>query len=142
MISKALVAGTSQRKLEELVRCGAELTLVTPPYWRHDDGNNQVLERLYTTGYRIIETPLRWNGNYHLHYYPALAKVMDEVGRRWCISTKSPITRPPSMRCIWRSSRTPALFFAYQNIYSGYPPPFSQFEVQLPPCRGRDRRKS
>ena len=31
MVSKALVSGTSQRKLEELARCGAELTLVTPP---------------------------------------------------------------------------------------------------------------
>jgi len=34
MISKALVAGTSQRKLEELAKCpGVALTLVTPAYW-------------------------------------------------------------------------------------------------------------
>ena len=51
MLSKALVAGTSQRKLEELAKCpGVELTLVTPPYWQHDNGTKQMLEKLYTTG--------------------------------------------------------------------------------------------
>jgi len=44
MISKALVAGTSQRKLEELAKCsGVALTLVTPAYWQSDDGSKQVL---------------------------------------------------------------------------------------------------
>src|SRR6266700_6693279 len=73
MISKALVAGTSQRKLEELAKCpGVELTLVTPPYWQSDDGSKQVLERLYTGGYQMIVTPMRLNGNFHLHFYPKL----------------------------------------------------------------------
>src|SRR6266699_1167362 len=62
MISKALVAGTSQRKLEELAKCpGVELTLITPPYWQSDDGSKQVLERLYTSGYQMIVTPMRLN---------------------------------------------------------------------------------
>src|SRR5207302_10377607 len=40
MISKALVAGTSQRKLAELAKCPAvHLTLVTPLYWQSDDGS-------------------------------------------------------------------------------------------------------
>src|SRR5947209_19331710 len=77
MISKALVAGTSQRKLEELAKCpGVELTLVTPPYWQSDDGSKLVLERLYTGGYQMIVTPMRLNGNFHLHYYPHLGKIM------------------------------------------------------------------
>ncbi len=80
MISKALVAGTSQRKLEELAKCpGVELTLVTPPYWQSDDGGKQMLERLYTGGYRMIVTPMRLNGNFHLHYYPRLAAIMGEA---------------------------------------------------------------
>src|SRR3989441_12641150 len=80
MISKALVAGTSQRKLEELAKCpGVELTLVTPPYWQSDDGSKQVLERLYTSGYQMIVTPMRLNGNFHLDYYPRLAKIMREL---------------------------------------------------------------
>ncbi|HEY6540054.1 MAG TPA: hypothetical protein VIZ18_03915, partial [Ktedonobacteraceae bacterium] len=80
MISKALVAGTSQRKLEELAKCpGVELTLVTPSFWQKDDGSKQMLERLYTNGYRMIVTPLALNGNFHLHFYPRLGKILREV---------------------------------------------------------------
>jgi glycosyltransferase involved in cell wall biosynthesis len=129
MVSKALVSGTSQRKLEELVTCGAELTLVTPAYWRHDDGSNQVLERLYTTGYRIIETPMRWNGNYHLHYYPRLAKVLDEVRPELVHIDEEPYNSA-TVHAMYLAvrRRIPALFFTYQNIYRRYPPPFSRFE--------------
>src|SRR5947209_19120798 len=80
MISKALVAGTSQRKLEELAKCpGVQLTLVTPAYWRSDDGSKQVLERLYTRGYQMIVTPMMLNGNFHLHFYPHLGKIMRDL---------------------------------------------------------------
>ncbi|MGO8950498.1 MAG: glycosyltransferase family 4 protein [Ktedonobacterales bacterium] len=129
MISKALVAGTSQRKLEELVKCGAELTLVTPPYWRHDDGSTQVLERLYTTGYRIIETPLRFNGNYHLHYYTQLAKIMDDA-RPHVVHIDEEPYNTATVQAMYLAVRRhiPALFFAYQNIWRPYPPPFRQFE--------------
>ena len=129
MISKALVAGTSQRKLEELAKCGAELTLVTPPYWLHDDGNKQVLERLYTTGYRMIETPIRFNGNYHLHYYPALAKIMDETRPEVVHIDEEPFNSA-TVHAMYLAGRrqAPALFFAYQNIFRHYPPPFRQFE--------------
>ncbi len=129
MISKALVAGTSQRKLEELAKCGAELTLVTPPYWRHDDGSTQVLERLYTAGYRMIETPLRFNGNYHLHYYPRLASIMDEVKPQVVHIDEEPYnTATVHAMYLAAHRKIPALFFAYQNIYRNYPPPFRQFE--------------
>src|SRR5215472_15399709 len=80
MLSKALVAGTSQRKLEELAKCpNVELTLVTPPYWQHDNGTKQVLEKLYTQGYRMIVTPMARNGSYHMHFYPKLGRIMKEV---------------------------------------------------------------
>src|SRR5579884_3908831 len=80
MISKALVAGTSQRKLEELAKCpDVELTLVTPPYWKSDDGSKQQLERLYTSGYNMIVTPMALNGNFHLHFYPQLGQIMRKV---------------------------------------------------------------
>src|SRR5437899_762235 len=80
MISKALVAGTSQRKLEELAKCpGVELTLVTPEYWQSDDGSKQVLERLYTQGYRMIVTPMALNGHFHTYFYPRLGQIMREV---------------------------------------------------------------
>ncbi|MBE3560623.1 MAG: glycosyltransferase family 4 protein [Ktedonobacteraceae bacterium] len=131
MISKALVAGTSQRKLEELAKCAdVELTLVTPPYWNHDDGSRQVLERLYTSGYRMIVTPLRLNGHYHLHYYPELNRIMREVRPEVVHIDEEPYNFATfHAMLLAQRHKARALFFAYQNLYRVYPPPFRQFEL-------------
>src|SRR5260370_24941231 len=130
MISKALVAGTSQRKLEEIAKCsGVELTLVTPPYWQSDDGSKQVLERLYTSGYRMIVTPMKLNGNFHLHYYPQLGQIMREVQPEIVHIDEEPYNLATflAMRlAVHHKART--LFFTWQNLYRNYPLPFRQFE--------------
>lgn len=131
MISKALVAGTSQRKLEELAKCpGVELTLATPPYWKHDDGSTLTLERLYTTGYRMIETPMALNGNYHLHYYPQLGKILREVRPEVVHIDEEPFNFA-TFQAMFLSTqqKARALFFTWQNLYRRYPPPFRQFEL-------------
>lgn len=131
MLSKALVAGTSQRKLEELARCpGMELTLVTPPYWQHDNGTKQVLEKLYTTGYRMIVTPMALNGNYHLHSYPKLGQIMREVQPEIVHIDEEPynLATFQAMR-LARHHHAHALFFTWQNLYRDYPPPFRQMEL-------------
>jgi len=130
MISKALVAGTSQRKLEEIAKCsGVELTLVTPPYWQSDDGSKQVLERLYTSGYRMIVTPMKLNGNFHLHYYPQLGQIMREVRPEIVHIDEEPYNLATflAMRLAMHQ-KARALFFTWQNLYRNYPPPFRQFE--------------
>jgi len=130
MVSKALVSGTSQRKLEELARCGAELTLVTPPFWRHDDGSTQVLERLYTSGYEIVVAPIRFNGKYHLHYYPTLREVFARARPELVHIDEEPYNYATTQAMFLAARRQiPALFFSYQNIYRRYPPPFRQFEL-------------
>jgi glycosyltransferase involved in cell wall biosynthesis len=131
MISKALVAGTSQRKLEELAKCpDVELTLVTPAYWRSDDGSKQQLERLYTTGYRMIVTPLAFNGHFHLHYYPRLSSIMREVRPEVVHIDEEPYNFATfqAMR-LAHQYKAQALFFAFQNLYRVYPPPFRQIEL-------------
>jgi len=131
MISKALVAGTSQRKLEELAKCpGVELTLVTPEYWQSDDGSKQVLEPLYTSGYRMIVTPMTLNGNFHLHYYPHLSKIMREVRPEVVHIDEEPYNFATfqAMR-LARKQQAQALFFTWQNLYRNYPPPFRQLEL-------------
>jgi glycosyltransferase involved in cell wall biosynthesis len=130
MISKALVAGTSQRKLEELARYpDVELTLVTPPYWKSDDGSKQMLEPLYTKGYRMIVTPMGFNGHFHLHYYPRLSRIMREVRPEIVHIDEEPYNFA-TFQAMRLSSRygARALFFAFQNLYRVYPPPFRQFE--------------
>src|SRR6266487_2573840 len=131
MISKALVAGTSQRKLEELAKCpGVELTLLTPPYWLSDDGSKQVLERLYTEGYRMIITPLALNGNFHLHFYPKLGKIMREVRPDVVHIDEEPYNFATfqAMR-LAHKQKARVLFFTWQNLYRSYPPPFRQIEL-------------
>jgi glycosyltransferase involved in cell wall biosynthesis len=131
MISKALVAGTSQRKLEELAKCpGVELTLVTPPYWKHDDGSTLTLERLYTTGYHMIETSMALNGNYHLHYYPQLGKIMREVRPEVVHIDEEPYNFATFQAMFLATHhKARALFFTWQNLYRQYPPPFRQLEL-------------
>jgi len=131
MISKALVGGTSQRKLEELARCpNVELTLVTPEYWHHDDGSKQMLERLYTSGYQMIVTPMHLNGNYHLHYYPRLGKIMRQLRPEVVHIDEEPYNLA-TLHAMWLAGQHKArsLFFTWQNLYRAYPPPFRQIEL-------------
>jgi glycosyltransferase involved in cell wall biosynthesis len=131
MISKALVAGTSQRKLEELAKFpGVELTLVTPEYWRSDDGSQHVLERLYTNGYRMIVTPIALNGNFHLHYYPQLGKIMRELRPEIVHIDEEPynLATFQTMRLALKQ-KAHSLFFTWQNLNRNYPPPFRQIEL-------------
>lgn len=131
MLSKALVAGTSQRKLEELARCpGVELTLVTPPYWQHDNGSKQILEKLYTSGYDMKVTPMSLNGNYHLHFYPKLGSIIREVQPEIVHIDEEPYNFATfqAMR-LARHYKARALFFTWQNLWRNYPPPFRQMEL-------------
>ena len=52
MVSKALVVGLYQRKLELLAARGVELLAITPPGWRDERGETP-LERSYTAGYTL-----------------------------------------------------------------------------------------
>jgi glycosyltransferase involved in cell wall biosynthesis len=131
MISKTFVASTSQRKLEELAKCpGIELTLMTPAYWLSDDGSKQVLEPLYTNGYRMIITPMVFNGHFHIYYYPQLKKIMREVRPEILHIDEEPYNFATfqAMR-LARQQKISALFVAWQNIYRSYPPPFRQVEL-------------
>jgi glycosyltransferase involved in cell wall biosynthesis len=130
MISKTFVAATYQRKLEEIAKLPeVKLTLVTPSYWQGDDGTKQVLEHLYTDGYRIIETPIRLNGNFHLYHYPHLKQIMREVRPEVVHIDDEPYNLATylAMR-LAQQHNVPALFVAWQNLYRNYPPPFRQIE--------------
>jgi glycosyltransferase involved in cell wall biosynthesis len=130
MISKTFVASTSQRRLEELAKFhDIELTLMTPAYWQSDDGSKQVLEPLYTNGYRMIVTPIVFNGHFHIYYYPRLKKILREVQPEILHIDEEPynLATFQAMR-LAQHSQIPALFVAWQNIYRDYPPPFCQIE--------------
>ena len=124
MISKACITGTYQRKLEEIARMGVELTAVVPPGWR-DERGWLPLERTHTEGYRLLVTRMALNGHFHLHFYIGLRQIVAEVQ-----PDIVHIDEEPYNLSTWQAMHlarrvgAKALFFTWQNLKSGYPPPF------------------
>lgn len=132
MISKACLVGPYQRKLEEIVQFPeVELTVIVPPSWKDVQGELK-LERQHVTGYRLLVDPIRFNGNYHLHYYPKLKQRIAEI-RPEIVH----IDEEPYNLATWHAWRlanragAKTLFFAWQNILRDYPFPFSFMEQQV-----------
>ncbi len=128
MLSKACLVGIYQRKLEEIAPHVDALQVIVPPSWR-DERGEIVLERVYTKGYDLAVEDVRFNGNFHLHYYPNLpARV--EAFRPDVFH----IDEEPYNLATWHALRQAkrfgarALFFTWQNIRKNYPPPFSWME--------------
>ena len=78
MLSKACIVGIYQPKLEAIARRGVDLTVLVPPAWR-DERGVQRLERSYAAGYSLRPIPIRFNGNFHLHHYPTLAREIADL---------------------------------------------------------------
>jgi len=126
MISKACVVGIYQRKLEEMARLpDVELSVVVPPVWA-DPAGAIPLERAHLKGYRLLVEPMRFNGNYHLHYYPTLGRRIREVRPDVLHIDEEPYNAA-TWHALWlaRRQHIPTLFFSWQNIVRHYPPPFS-----------------
>jgi glycosyltransferase involved in cell wall biosynthesis len=132
MVSKALVVGMYQRKLEEMAALpDVQLTVAVPPFWR-EKGHDWRLERTFTKGYELTVLPMRLNGHYHVHYYAQLGRLLDRV-------------RPQILHfdeeaynlSTWLAMRAahhrgiPFAFFNWQNIPRRYPPPFRWMEAQV-----------
>jgi len=134
MVSKALVVGAYQRKAEVLARLGArqglDLTVLVPPAWRDQRGIQQA-EHRHTEGYTLRTIPLRFNGNFHLHFYPTLARELQELQPHILHMDEEPYNL-----ATWLGLRAAArvgavsTFFTWQNIYRAYPPPFRWLEQQ------------
>lgn len=126
MISKACVVGAYQRKLEALACLpDIDLTVIVPPSWRDPSGELK-LERAYTKGYRLLVEPIRFNGNFHLHYYPTLPRRIREL-RPDIVHIDEEPYNVATWHALWAAKRigAKALFFSWQNIARAYPIPFA-----------------
>lgn len=125
MVSKACIVGIYQRKLEDIARLGVDLTVAVPPSWR-DERGEQPLERVYTEGYRLEVLPIRRNGDFHLHTYVGLARLMREVKPNLVHIDEEPYNLA-SWQMLYDAQRVGArtVFFSWQNIARRYPPPFA-----------------
>ena len=129
MISKAVVVGAYQRKLEELARLpGVELTALAPPVWRDSRGETH-LERTFVEGYQLLETPIALNGHFHAHFYPELSRKLNQLQPDIVHIDEEPYNLAAWQAMHWAVRRDrPALFFTWQNLNRRYPPPFNWIE--------------
>jgi glycosyltransferase involved in cell wall biosynthesis len=135
LVSKAMLSATAQGKADLLAGFPeVELTVVSPPFWRADDGGIQRIEAsgvaAQTKPWRLLVTPMRFNGHFHVHYYPELGRVVRQA-RPDIVH----IDEEPYNFATYRALRTAknlgarALFVTWQNLYRRYPPPFSWLEA-------------
>jgi glycosyltransferase involved in cell wall biosynthesis len=132
MLSKACLVGAYQTKLEEIARHDdVELLVIVPPVWL-DSAGPVTLERSHTEGYRLLADPIRFNGHFHLHYYPRLKQRLAEF-RPDIVH----IDEEPYNLATWLAMKqakavgAKTLFFSWQNLQRGYPFPFSFMEKQV-----------
>ncbi len=129
MVSKACVVGQYQVKLEELARHpDLELTVVVPPFWR-DERGVLTLERLHTKGYQLLVEPMRLNGQFHLHYYPTLPRLVKLLKPDIVHIDEEPynVATWLALRAA-RAAHAKTVFFTWQNLMRRYPAPFSWIE--------------
>jgi glycosyltransferase involved in cell wall biosynthesis len=130
MVSKALVAGVYQRKLEELAALpDMQLLAVVPPFWSERRVGAIRLAPMFTEGYELVVEAMRFNGRHHVHYYPGLwdrvrafrpdLVHIDEEPYNLAAAHATLLARRTRARCV---------FFTWQNLNRRYPPPFSRFE--------------
>jgi glycosyltransferase involved in cell wall biosynthesis len=130
--SKILVVAAYRRKLDEIAaRPEVErLVVVTPPTWREPGGRTLVLEPPTSPqAYDLRVEPIRFNGSYHLFYWPGLDRVLREVQPDLVHLDEEPYN-VATAHGTWLAARHGArsLFFTWQNLFRRYPPPFRWIE--------------
>lgn len=129
MVSKACIVGLYQTKLEAIAaQPDIELGVLMPTEWR-DRAGTISYEPAHTHGYQTWVDPIRFNGSYHLHYYPSLEKRISEFKPNLIHFDEEPYNLATWLGLRRAKSRgIKYLFFSWQNILRRYPPPFSWME--------------
>lgn len=129
MLSKACLPATYQSKLSAIGgEADIELSVVVPPSWDDRAGRVQ-LDRIPAHNYTRYVDPIRWNGRYHLFYFPTAAQRLREI-RPHVLH----IDEEPYNLATWHALRlgrragAKTIFFSWQNLARDYPPPFRQLE--------------
>jgi glycosyltransferase involved in cell wall biosynthesis len=132
MVSKACLVGAYQSMLEAIAaHDDIDLTVIVPPVWKEPSGP-VFLERSHTQGYRLLVDPIRFNGHFHIHYYPRLKERLRQI-RPDVVH----LDEEPYNLATWMGQRqaravgAKTLFFSWQNIHQRYPFPFSLLERQV-----------
>ena len=129
LASKALVVGAHHDKLRALgANPDLDLLAVSPDRWI-EQGRSQIAERPPPRGYEISYTPLALNGRYHLFWFRRLRQIVRRFRPDVLHIDEEPYNLATAIACrdAERYGIRP-VFFAWQNLYRRYPPPFRWLE--------------
>lgn len=131
MVSKALVTGIYQKKLEEMAASpDLELLVVVPPKWVEGRVGTLELDQLFTTGYQLEVEKMAFNGRHHLHFYPGLGRVVRRFQPELIHIDEEPYNLVAAQATtLAKRAGAKTVFFTWQNLYRRYPPPFRLFEL-------------
>jgi glycosyltransferase involved in cell wall biosynthesis len=107
------------------------VTIVAPTVWHDDYGQRIRLDRWPAYQGRLIGLPVMQSGNIPLHLYRARASKLLHDERPDVIYVHHEpyaLATAQWFMANTRSGRRPIGFYAAQNIYKRYPPPFRQLE--------------
>ena len=129
ILSKALVVGAYHSKLAELAALpNIELTAIVPPSWR-DERGTLTMEFSPNPTYTLIVSPLRFNGSFHLHYYPRLDRLLRQIKPDLVHIDEEPYNLATYLAVrAAQHVKARSLFFSWQNLNRHYPVPFSWLE--------------
>ncbi len=131
LLSKAMVVGPYQKKLEELAKLpNVDLTLVVPPVWNEPHGvGPQRFDPQHTTGYEVVIAPMQFNGKFHYHYYPTIGRILRDRRPDVFHIDEEPYNFA-TYHAMQAGKKVGArmCFFTWQNIFKRYPAPFAQME--------------
>jgi glycosyltransferase involved in cell wall biosynthesis len=130
IVSKTFVAETAQRQLEWIARQpDIELTLVTPPFWRSDDGRRLPFVPRFVEGYQVRKAPVVFNGQYHLYFYLELGAIVRQQRPDVLHIDEepyNPVGAQAQRLADALGART--VFVSWQNLYRTYPAPYAWIE--------------
>src|SRR5579884_1174035 len=127
IVSKAFVSAAYRQKLRELRRLGIEAIGAAPAGWRE---GGRILPLEQDDGEAALRiTRMRLNGHFHLHWYPDIPRLLDEIQPDILHMDEEPynVATYHAVRSARRKG-VPALFFTWQNLLRRYPPPFRWIE--------------
>ncbi|MFN0072818.1 MAG: glycosyltransferase [Chloroflexota bacterium] len=129
IVSKALVVGEYQRKLEAMAAYqDLKLVCVVPPSWKTEVGELR-LETSHTRGYRLAVQPIRFNGNFHLFHFPTLGRLFRTLRPDLVHVDEEPYNLSTFLAIRdARAAGAKTVCFTWQNLLRRYPPPFSLME--------------
>ena len=127
-ISKPYVARPYRKKLLELARSKKfEIGLICPTEWgnqKFEPASEEEKSHLW-----IKSLPIWFSGKNHFHLYKGLSAAVREFGPD-LINVEEEDYSAVTWQCIRLANKlkVPSMFYAWQNIFKNYPPPFSNIE--------------